>query len=117
MALSPTSMKIHLEALSIGRQYRRTEWLLVEVLQKVDTKKIFKDMGHSSLFVYAVKELELSEGTAYSFTAVARRARNNKSLQSALSRKKLSVSKASRILSVLKEENSEENSGRVDETQ
>jgi hypothetical protein len=86
-------------------EYIRLEAELIEVLQEIDEKKCFRELGYTSLFEYATKALNLSESTAYGFIAVARKAKEVPRLQEAIKKNELTVSRARRITSVVTNEN------------
>jgi hypothetical protein len=55
---------LHDRAVAIGRLIRRNESDLVEILREVDRVRLFKKFDCSSLFIYAVKYLDLDESIA-----------------------------------------------------
>ena len=99
---------LHQEALKISSEYRRVEFLLVDVLRRADEAKLWRDHGKSSLFIYATELLGLSEAVAYSFIRVARKLKEVPQLAQVLSSRKLSVSKACRLASTLNRQNAKE---------
>lgn len=96
---------IHSRALYLSKIARKVDAELVEVLQQVDASKTHRQLGHSSLFVYVIKDLKLSESYAYALCAVARAGREYHQLGRALNAGRLSLNKASRIVSVITREN------------
>jgi 5-methylcytosine-specific restriction endonuclease McrA len=92
---------IHQRALKISREYRNLEWQMLEVVELIDRTKLYKPLGYSSLFQYAVGALKLSESVAYSFISVARKAADIGELKRAIQDHSLSVSKASRVIPAL----------------
>ena len=50
---------------------------LVLYLSEVDTRKLYRDIGFSSLFAYSTKELGYSEGAAYRRIQAARSLKDN----------------------------------------
>ena len=99
---------LHELAMQAAKQYSRAESALIEILQKIDAEKTFRDLGQPSLFAYAVNELKLSESTAYNFINVARKAMQVPALQQQISSGELSVCKARKIVPVLTLQNQEE---------
>src|ERR1700683_3458920 len=103
MIISPAQTKhfheVHRQALHISKELSKQEFLLIEILQKIDQDKIFRFFGYKSLFQYAVVALKLSENRAYTFIVVARKAKNIDKLQSSLKSGELTLSKAKRISS------------------
>ncbi|MBI1861365.1 MAG: hypothetical protein HYR96_10655 [Deltaproteobacteria bacterium] len=55
-----TSQQIHEEALRCTMQFKRAEAALLDVLQKVDDRKVYRELSYPSLFAYAVSALGLS---------------------------------------------------------
>jgi len=52
---------VHQRALEIASRYRKCEGELLEIIIAVDKQKVFRALGYSSLFQYAVCELKFSE--------------------------------------------------------
>jgi hypothetical protein len=100
--------QIHIRALEVSARFKRSQFELVEVIQKLDEHRVFLKLGHSSLFRYVTRVLGLCEGTAYDLINVARKARQVPALKSNLEAGKLTLSKARRVSSVLTAENQEE---------
>jgi 5-methylcytosine-specific restriction endonuclease McrA len=92
---------IHRTALDAAQGYRRAESTLVDALMAVDRERVFLQLGHASLFVYAVQALGLSEAVAYNAITVARKAREVPALQEQIRAGKIGISKAKKIASVL----------------
>lgn len=105
LPLSPSQQALHEKAISLCRQYSRMEVMIIETLQKIDALKLYKRLGFSSLFQYAVGALTLSESVAYGFISVSRKAKSLVELQEAIKTQTLSVAKAQRMVSVLNNEN------------
>jgi hypothetical protein len=101
-------MNLHEKALEIVTRYKKTEAELLEILDQIDRKKIFLQMGYGSLFDYSVKALGLTEGTAYNFVNVMRKARKVPELRVAIASGELTISKARKISSILTSENQAE---------
>ena len=72
--LTPTQTRIHESALRLAREHRRIEIELLEALTRVESEGVFRALGYSSLFVYAVRALRLTGSVGYSFITVARKA-------------------------------------------
>jgi hypothetical protein len=77
-------------------------------LREVDRIRLFKKFDCSSLFVYAVKHLDLDESVAYAAITVARKSVEIPELLASIRERKLSISKANRIASCLIRENASE---------
>jgi hypothetical protein len=100
--------QIHERALAVAIQYQRAEAEMVQVLQEADRVRLHRSFGLSSLLKYAIQYLKLSEPVALAFIAVARKSTEVPALKSAVSDRKLSVSAASRLVSILTKENADE---------
>lgn len=108
MKLTLWQQQMHERALSLVKRYSKIEAELIQALQDIDACELYKKLDCPSLFVYATQKLGLSEAVAYAFISVARKAREIPSLQSAIQKQQLSVSKATRIVSSLQSENADE---------
>ena len=97
---------LHEKALALAKNFGRLENELIAVLQEIEAQKIYLELGFSSLFKYATASLGLSEANAYTFIAVARKAKSIPLLQQSLEEASVSVSKVKPILAVLEPENS-----------
>ena len=98
---------IHENAVRCARHYQRAEAALIDALQKVDNKKVYAQMGYSSLFEYARLALRLSESTAYAFIRVARKSVEIPQIKAAIEAGTLSLSNAKRIAAVITPANQE----------
>jgi hypothetical protein len=103
----PEFQILHREAVEISKSLHRQEFLMIEILQKIDAKKIYRLLGYKSLFQYSTIALKLSSGRAYNFIQVARKAAGLSRFQEALRKGAISLSKAKRISSVVNNENEE----------
>jgi hypothetical protein len=99
---------LHNEAVIISKNLQRQEFLMLEILQKIDEKKVYRILGFKSLFQYSTIALKLSENRAYTFILVARKAKGLSKMQEALKSGDLSLSKAKRISSVISNESEDE---------
>ena len=109
----PKSISIlHQEALQIAKELNRNEYLMIEILQKIDEQKIYRAMKFKSLFQYATLALSLSNERAYNFIRVMRCAREVSKLQEALKHGIVTLSKARKISSVVTNENADDWIGR-----
>jgi hypothetical protein len=97
---------LHNEAVLISKNLLRDEFLLIECLQKIDEKKVYRFMGFKSLFQYGTIALKLDANRAYTFIQVSRKAAKLAKFQEAL-KNGLSLSKAKRITSVITTSNEE----------
>jgi 5-methylcytosine-specific restriction endonuclease McrA len=94
--------ELHLTALNLSKQFHQTENELLEVLGQIDEQKVYLQLGYSSLFQYSVSALGLSEQKAYALMKVSRKSKEIPELKANIQNGSLSVSKAIRIVSVIK---------------
>jgi len=106
--LSPQANSLHEKALILSREHRRVESQLVSLLMEIDRLQLYRLLGCASLFTYVVSMLGFTEGAAYQLITVTRKAKDIATLKAALEEQRLSVAKASRIVSVLSAENASE---------
>lgn len=107
MKLNDKQNKIHSHAVHTSRKRKRIESELVLALINVEEIKLYKLLDCSSLFKYALKYLELERAFAYSITTLARKCLKFPRLSHSVITEKLSVSKATRIISTVNDENAE----------
>jgi hypothetical protein len=106
--MTPLQNRIHEEALKRSQNFKRAEWPLIEILQKVASENVHRQAGQPSLFAYANKVLGLSEPLSNAFTNVAVKALKFPKLSTALREHRFSVTKMIRITSVMTIENADE---------
>ncbi|MEZ4750613.1 MAG: HNH endonuclease signature motif containing protein [Bdellovibrionota bacterium] len=99
---------LHTRAIECATKYRKLEGELLDLIQQIDTQKLFRDLGYSSLFTYLVSALRLSESQAFNFINVARKATEVPALKTQILSGALSVSKARKIVPVLTTANQQE---------
>ncbi len=100
--LTSRQKTIHDRAKRIAADYLKSEFDLIEMLDQVEESQLFKKLSCSSLFQYATELLSLSESVAYSLITIMRKSREIPEL------KKIAISKASRIVSVINSGNATE---------
>jgi 5-methylcytosine-specific restriction endonuclease McrA len=101
-------MKIHQQALSLSRSRKRNDAEVMENLILLEQSQLYKKLDKRNLFTYAVDILGHDEGFAYSAINIARKSVQFPALRMAVSKRKLSLGKASRIASSLTDENAVE---------
>jgi len=106
--LSPQAHSLHEKALVLSREHRWVESQLVSLLMEIDRLQLYRLLGCASLFNYVVSMLGFTEGAAYQLITVTRKAKDIAPLKAALEEQRLTVAKASRIVSVLSVENASE---------
>ncbi|MBN8554885.1 MAG: HNH endonuclease [Deltaproteobacteria bacterium] len=106
--MNKINSELHIQALELSENYRTCEAKLLDVLIKIDHQKIYLDLGYPSLFQYCVDALKLSEAQSYSFMTVARKSKEVPELKTEIEAGRLSLSKARKIVPILKPENQKE---------
>lgn len=99
---------IHEKAVALAKEYEATESKLIEILQIVNQEKVYKKMGYTSLFNYAVDALELPPERVYQLNIVAKKCDEVPELKQAIDQGVLNVSRARRIASVIDRETSQD---------
>jgi hypothetical protein len=105
LGLSSETQAIHSRAMRAAEFFRKSESELIDALIEVDHAKVFRKLGHASLFVYATGALGLSEAVAYNAIAVARKAAQVPALLENIRTGEIGIAKARKILPVLNLEN------------
>ncbi len=105
MNLTLSEKALHEKIIDVKNKIQNLEANFIELLVENDRIRLYRKLNCSSLFVYAVKILGLSESSAYSYISVARKTCEVSELKAAIRDGELSISKASRIVSVLNKEN------------
>ncbi len=100
--------QIHQRALDAAGRYRKAEAELIEILQQAEQHRIFLSKGHSSLFLYVVRELGLSESVAYNLISVSRKAREVPELKTEIAKGAITLSNARKIVPILNSQNKSE---------
>jgi hypothetical protein len=104
----PVHAAIHQRAVMASADFRRSESSLMSALEDVEKNKVHLILGYTSLFQYAVRELNLSENVAYTMITVIRKAKEVPELKTQLSEGKIHLGHAKRIAAVITPENSTE---------
>ena len=106
--LSARDRRRHDEAVARGESYLESESRVLESVMDVDRTRFYEKFALGSTKEYCVAYMKLSENVAYNFIAVARKAREVPELKAAIDARRLGVSKARKIVSVLTPQNQEE---------
>lgn len=103
LVLTPNAVEkaLHQRALVLATNHQKAEYDLLEILGRIDEKKVFRAYGYASLFQYATSALKLSEASAYNFITVARKAREIPEINQAVRSGRLSVATLRKITPVL----------------
>ncbi|MCM2321971.1 MAG: HNH endonuclease [Oligoflexia bacterium] len=102
------SRDLHEKALRLAKTYLTAEAELVDILQRIDCARAYRELGYRSAFEYATRALGLGESTAYNFITVARKAAEVPLLKEKIALQEISVSKARTIAPVITPENQAE---------
>src|SRR3989344_1330751 len=102
------SDRIHQTACEAAGRHRKIEAELIEIFQQVEQHRVFLARGFSSLFLYVVNELGLSESVTYNLISVARKAREVPELKTEIQNGTITLSNARKIVPVLNRENKAE---------
>lgn len=108
MKLSFEQREVHNHAVTLAGKHHEVEADLIATLEKVERLKIHKSLGLRSLFQYATEFLKLDEGVAYALISVSRKSREIPELKLAITQKRVTLSKASRIVASLSCQNAHE---------
>jgi hypothetical protein len=92
---------LHEKALNLAKEFKRVEFELIDVLQKIDSRKLFRTLGYTSLFDYTTRALGLSESVAYGLITVSRKSLEVPQLKVAIESGNISVARAKMMTSVL----------------
>ncbi len=98
-------LELHNRAILAAQNYNKAEVVLLEILQEIDSNKIFRNFGFTSLFVYATDALRLSEHTAYNLITVARKSKEIPAIKEEIKNGALSISKVRKIIPILNAQN------------
>ncbi len=98
---------IHQAAVLAVTELKQKEALLVLALQDVDENFVYRYLGFNSLFRYCVDALKLTEAQSYMYISVSRKSKNLPALREALASGEVTVSKASRVISVIDSNNAQ----------
>ena len=98
---------LHERTLAAGRVYEKAELDLIGLLRQIEVRKIHRKLERKTLFDYVVGELGFDGRRAYLLTSVMQACVEVPALANVLEERKLSVCKASRLVSVLSADNAE----------
>jgi hypothetical protein len=100
--------ELHEKALQLSKDYRALESKLIDCLMEIDSKKVYLQMGYSSLFRYCCEALLFSEAQSYALISVSRKSQEVPELKTLIQEGKIPLFTASRIVSVITQENKDE---------
>jgi 5-methylcytosine-specific restriction endonuclease McrA len=93
------------KAAEIIQHYRSEEQKLISILQQIEAKFVYRELGYSSMYQYCVERHKFSESRAYELIYVSRKCTEVPKLKAAIEAGAVSVSAAKRIGSVVTNEN------------
>lgn len=100
-----TYRALHRSAVQAASELKQKEVLLIRALQEVDENLVYRYLGFSSLYQYCLQALKLTEGQSMTYISVARKSKHLPQLQEALNKGEVTVSKVSRVVSVMTPDN------------
>lgn len=106
-SLDPQSKELHKYAVEASLIFRKAEVTLVDRIIEVARKNVYVKVGYSSLYLYSLEALCLSEGVSYYVSSVAKKCLELPRLQEEMRAGKITLSKAKKIISVITPENQE----------
>jgi hypothetical protein len=107
LQLTTRQKSLHERALSLSQQHSNLEFARIENLIEVEANGVHKAFG-KKMFIYATDLLGMDAPVAYAYISIARACVKFPVLKKALGQRTLTVSKAARIVSILKPDNVEE---------
>lgn len=106
-SLDPQSKELHEHAVEASLIFRKAEVTLVDRIIEVARKNVYAKVGYSSLYLYSLEALCLSEGVSYYVSSVAKKCLEFPRLQEEMGAGNITLSKAKKIISVITPENQE----------
>jgi hypothetical protein len=98
---------IHQQAVQIVQRVKTSECELIDVLQVIESEKIYQHFGLTSLYGYCIDILKLSEDRACVFIKIARKSVEVPELKAALRQNEMTLTNAGKIASILTTDNKE----------
>ncbi len=105
--MSQLLCSLHDQALKLSRQYLACEKALLEILVKIDAKKVYLKQGYASLTEYSQKALGLSRDVSWNLVTIVHKSKAVPELKHAVQMGVLPLSKARQIAPHLTKENSQ----------
>ena len=99
--------ELHQSAVRVSKNYLSSERELITILDELDTRRVYRELGYPSLHAYAPSALGLSDEVAYVLIKLARTTRAVPELRIKLETQAISITNARLIAPILKLENSE----------
>ncbi len=89
---------------SLVREERRITLELIEHLREVDSRRLYAELGYSSLYEFCLRHLKLSDGATYRRISAMRLMQEVPQARAQLQSGQLSISNAARVQSVFRAE-------------
>ncbi len=105
--MSHVFYSLHDQALKLSRRYLACEKELLEILVKIESKKVYLQQGYSSLTEYSQKALGLSRDVSWNLVTIVHKSKAVPELKHAVQMGVLPLSKARQIAPHLTKENSQ----------
>lgn len=103
-----TTLELHNEAVSVAKDLKSYYLKMFEVLIQVEDRQLYHQLDVPSFYLYCVELLELSPSVAKDFITVVRKSLEVPQLAEAVRTKRITISKARKICSVINEKESSE---------
>lgn len=103
-----TNQELVAKLKTLASEERKAQAAFLAHLVEVDNRRLFAELGYSSLFKYCLEELNLSEGSTCKRIQVARSAREFPIIYSLLEEGKIHMEAVSLLSPLLTEENHRE---------
>src|SRR5690242_1457070 len=97
--------ELHERAIRHSRQYHRYEMELIRDLEQIDASQGYREMKYARTRDYAMAELDLSKDVAYNLITVARKIREVPALLEKLEARKITLTNARIVSTVMTAEN------------
>lgn len=97
--------QIHHRAVLAVQCLKRGEKEVIDALMEVDTHRVFREVGYSTLHDYCVMELKLSHDQAYTYIGISRKSREVPELRTLLNKGEIHLTNARTIVPVLTQQN------------
>ncbi len=98
---------LHDQALELSKQYLACEKELLEILVKIEAKRVYLEQGYATLTEYSQKALGLSRDVSWNLVTIVHKSKAVPELKQAVQRGVLPLSKARQIAPHLTKENSQ----------
>ncbi len=94
-------ISLHKRAITVATSYRKLEGELIDILQQMEDMKAHRELGFTSLYDYALKELKLSDDIAATLIRLARKSKEIPLLKEKIQTREIPISHAKAIAPIL----------------